>query len=357
MSKSPLVSVIVSVYNAEKYLVRCLDSILEQQFKDLEIICVDNSSTDSSLDILHTYAEKDSRIKVITQENRGPSGSRNTGLENASGEWVAFIDCDDTFLPGIFETLLPPAQDEDAIWFGVEEVAESQHGIRKIESGYFDVPREGESLLSDEELVHMSMTIWNKFYRRAKIEAYAIRFPEGIGFEDNVFTLNFFAVNRKVRFCRERFYRYIRRENSYTSKAKQGEEGLAFHYINLLEPIHDFWRVNKLLPKMSKEFERICFFRLRAAIDICLPWERPGIAYAMASSLRRWGFQPKNKYLHALMQGDISLRLGRFPGKEITLLKPLKRWQKIFYLGNCQEKRILCLFGIKLASWKRPVSS
>jgi len=278
MNSSPLISVIVPVYNVEKYLARCLDSILEQQFNDIEIICVDNNSTDSSLDILHSYAEKDRRIKVITQENRGTSGSRNTGLEHASGEWVAFIDSDDAFLPGIFETLLPSAQDEDAIWFGVEEVAESQHGIRKIESGYLDVPREGESLLSDEELVNMSMTIWNKFYRREKIEAYAIRFPEGIGFEDNVFTLNFFAVNRKVRFCRERFYRYYRREGSFVSVAQRRHEGTAFHYINLLTPVYLFWTEHGLFPRMKDIFESICVFRLRAAIEICLPWERPGIA-------------------------------------------------------------------------------
>ena len=90
-----LVSVIVPVYNCERYISACLDSIINQTLRDIEIVCVNDGSTDSSLDILKSYATSDSRIVVIDQDNMGPGGARNTGLYNSSGKYVIFIDSDD----------------------------------------------------------------------------------------------------------------------------------------------------------------------------------------------------------------------------------------------------------------------
>ncbi|MBR3148449.1 MAG: glycosyltransferase [Alphaproteobacteria bacterium] len=91
----PKVSVIIPVYNTEKYLSRCLDSIVNQTYKDLEIICINDGSTDDSLKILKEYAKKDKRIKIITQKNQGLSVTRNVGLENITGQYISFIDSDD----------------------------------------------------------------------------------------------------------------------------------------------------------------------------------------------------------------------------------------------------------------------
>ena len=86
MKASPVVSVIIPVYNVEKYLPRCLDSVLGQSFRDIEVICIDDGSTDSSSEILRSYAQKDARIRIISQENRGVSAARNAGLDIAQGE-------------------------------------------------------------------------------------------------------------------------------------------------------------------------------------------------------------------------------------------------------------------------------
>ena len=91
----PKISVIVPIFNVEKYLKECLESIINQTFKDIEIICINDGSTDNSLDILNQYAEKDNRIKVITQSNQGLSAARNTGIKYANGEYISFIDSDD----------------------------------------------------------------------------------------------------------------------------------------------------------------------------------------------------------------------------------------------------------------------
>lgn len=95
MSKETKFSVILPIFNTEKYLKACLDSIINQTYKNLEIICVDDGSTDGSLKILEEYSSKDSRIKIINQQNQGVSAARNVGIDNATGDYVSFVDPDD----------------------------------------------------------------------------------------------------------------------------------------------------------------------------------------------------------------------------------------------------------------------
>lgn len=102
---SPKISAIIPVYNAEKYLTQALNSIITQTIKDIEIICVDDSSTDNSLQIIKNYAQKDSRIKIIQQKNSFAGVARNNGLKVANGEYVIFLDADDYFSPKMFETM------------------------------------------------------------------------------------------------------------------------------------------------------------------------------------------------------------------------------------------------------------
>ena len=93
-----MISIIVPVYNVEAYLPQCLDSLINQTYQDLEIICVNDGSTDGSLEILQKYQSKDKRIKVVSQKNQGLSGARNTGISQATGEWIMFVDSDDYLL-------------------------------------------------------------------------------------------------------------------------------------------------------------------------------------------------------------------------------------------------------------------
>lgn len=104
---TPLISVIVPVYKTERYLRQCLDSICSQSYRNLEIICVDDESPDNSLAILREYAARYSRIKVVSQKNKGLSGAWNTALEACSGEYVAGVDSDDSLEAEIFEKAAP----------------------------------------------------------------------------------------------------------------------------------------------------------------------------------------------------------------------------------------------------------
>lgn len=347
MMNHPAVSVIVPVYNVEKYLSRCLDSVLGQSFRDIEVICVDDGSTDSSPEILRRYAAQDKRIRVITQKNQGVSVARNAGLDAAIGEWIAFVDSDDEVLPEIWESLLAAAGDEDAICFNSEEVS-IENEDEPVIFGINKVKFSGVKTLEDDQLLKVSMAVWDKLFRRSKVEEAKIRFPQGIRFEDNVFVVNFFALYRKVRFIPCVFYRYFRSKNSFMHSVHHRKAGITFDCIRVLDPMYRFWLLHNLLPQKQVAFELACLNCLRAAISWCQPWERAGIAYAMAKSLHDWGMKPQTQELCALHDGTYSLYLAPYFQKEITMLKPLKGLQKILYIGNCQGRKILCIFGIKV---------
>ena len=349
MAHYPKVSVIIPVYNVEKYLARCLDSVLGQSFHDIEVLCIDDGSTDSSPEILRRYADRDARIRIITQENQGVSAARNAGLDAAKGEWIAFVDSDDEVMPDIWETLLTEVRDEDAVCFSAEEIQIKDGKQTTIHSGYFDVKYAGPQKLADNDLFDISMTVWDKLYRRCKVEEIVLRFPEGMRFEDNVFVLNFFALYRNVRFYKKKLYKYFRHESSFTIHISHKKENISFDYIRILDHIHVFWKKNGLLSEKQTVFERICFDRLRFAVENCLEWERCGIVHALASRLNHWGLIPSNSHLKAVKEGKISIRLGAFPGKDITMLKPLNGLKKILYIGNCQNHKVICLFTIVIA--------
>ena len=112
---TPFFSIIIPVYNVEKYLAACLDSVLNQDFTDFEIICVNDGSTDASDDILKDYQKRDSRICIITQKNSGLSEARNTGIENASGKYICFVDSDDMLSKGALRVLWNAVQHDKGI--------------------------------------------------------------------------------------------------------------------------------------------------------------------------------------------------------------------------------------------------
>ena len=209
------ISVIIPVYNVEKYLNECLESIINQTFKDIEIICVDDGSTDGSSDILNKYSMKDERFKIITQKNLGISVARNKGIESATGDYIAFIDSDDYLLNmDYFEKLYSACKKYNADI----AVASIIRGNEK-KSGYI-YKVEQEKIATDYEKklkicnIPESNFVWNKLYRRSKLLDSRIRFPEGYLYED-VF------VTCKLLFCMDKLvsvpnvvYFYRKRRNS-----------------------------------------------------------------------------------------------------------------------------------------------
>ena len=181
------VSVIVPVYNVASYLPEALDSIVNQTYKDLEIIIVDDGSTDDSASICEKYASSDSRIKVIHQDNRGLSGARNTGLAHATGDLVSFIDSDDSLSPVFIESLVNAMESSSApiavCRFAVIETSGSLSGVA-ASSEFPNAPAgvyERTEAIKDLVEEKMCVNVCNKLFRR---ELWTdIRFPDGHVYE------------------------------------------------------------------------------------------------------------------------------------------------------------------------------
>ena len=351
---NPLISVIVPVYNVEKYLARCLDSILNQSFRDIEVICVNDCSPDDSLHILHQYQQKDSRLVIIDlKKNKGLSGARNAGLEKARGCFVSFVDSDDCIRPGMFENIAQHLSKEiDILFFGADEIL--LQGSKEVTSdtNYFDIPHEGFKVLSDEDILKASVTVWNKVFRLEKIRESNLQFPEGCSFEDNAFYFNFAFMHRNAFFIKDKYYMYFRRCEGITSSLRHGKEKLSFHFLKILENIHIFWSDHSLLEEHADSFEKLCIRMFRSAIEHCPEFELPGIVYEMSCLLRKWNIPMRSSILNDLKDGNTRILLTGKTKMDIRCLKQLKGFQKIFYIGKSGQYRVLRVFTKPIAVWR-----
>lgn len=213
----PEISIIVPVYKVEAYLKKCIDSILSQTFKDLEIILVDDGSPDECGKICDEYAEKDSRIRVIHKENGGLSSARNAGLDIAAGKYVGFVDSDDWIEPDMYEILYKITEENKAeIGVVTSKIIYSDrisitgiHGLvihNKLEA----MKEVIVSGLYDE-------VVWTKLFKKEVIGKE--RFKTGIIYEDTDFTYRVIDKCSKVVSLGKPLYNYVKRENSAMDKA------------------------------------------------------------------------------------------------------------------------------------------
>lgn len=213
----PKISVIVPVYNVEKYLSKCLHSLVEQTFKDVEIICINDGSTDNSVSILNNFACSDLRIKVITQENSGVSAARNLGISNSCGEYIMFLDGDDYYLKNTcktaYEQILKNGADIGV--FGITE----QYGLISIPCRVNKNIKKVCQKSCEVDLWKFQTYSVNKIYKKNFILEHNIKFPTGIKTsEDAIFSLTCLFKNPKYCFIDKSLYIYRKnRKNSVTS--------------------------------------------------------------------------------------------------------------------------------------------
>jgi glycosyltransferase involved in cell wall biosynthesis len=196
VNSEPLVSVIVPVYNVEKYIKECLDSISNQTYRNIEIIVVDDGTPDNSGKIAEECAHNDKRIKVVHQENSGVSAARNTGLDLANGEYIIFVDSDDYLHPDYSEYML------DLIRFTKSDIAVSlnmynEYASKQIVSDRFEVYSPAMALQAIY-LFRMGVAVWNKIFRRDFIEKFHLRFNTKLWFGEGT-SFNVFCFNRAAR--------------------------------------------------------------------------------------------------------------------------------------------------------------
>lgn len=233
----PLISIIIPIYNTEPYLKKCLDSIVCQSYPEIEIICVDDESTDDSWEILQSYASKDARFHIFQKKNEGVSAARNYGLKKVTGDYLMFVDSDDWIAKETCERAINAIKEYNAdvvMWSYIRELSgESRPKLIFDQNQIFEgqevkakLHRRMYGILGDElknpENADALCTVWGKLYRRDIIEKNQIQFFDirKIGtYEDGLFNVEVFGHVDKVVFINQYLYHY-RRDNdmSITSK-------------------------------------------------------------------------------------------------------------------------------------------
>lgn len=247
----PAISIVVPVYNVEKYVANCLKSLTEQTFKNIEIIVINDGSTDSSGKIAEEFAAKDNRIKIITQENSGVSKTRNVGIEAARGNYIAFVDSDDWVDLQFFEKLFNAIEKENAD-ISAASIIRWREKSQKYRVHY-DEQKVYSSL--DDKIKICSVPkccyVWNKLYRAELVKNF--KFKEGVYFEDMLWTPEILKTSDKLVTVPDVKYYYRVNKNSivkkYTSPKKQEDSYYAKKYIM------KFFEENNL--KLPKKYDNI----------------------------------------------------------------------------------------------------
>lgn len=233
----PFVSLIIPVYNAEKYLRRCLNSAMEQTWKDMEVIVVNDGSTDSSLEICREYEQMDSRFRIINKENTGVSDSRNQAIAAARGEYLQFMDSDDWLTPDATEILVQTAVNHNcdlviADFYRVDKAVftEKQH-IR--ERGLLTREQFAEYMMQDPADYYYGV-LWNKLYRRKIITDHDLHMDANLRWcEDFLFNLRFIRHAERFAAVQAPIYYYMKRKGSLVSTdwKKANTVLLKFHLL------------------------------------------------------------------------------------------------------------------------------
>jgi glycosyltransferase involved in cell wall biosynthesis len=254
-------SVIVPVYNAKAYLDACIKSILGQTFGDLELLLIDDGSTDASLAVCQKWEEQDSRVHVFHQENRGQAAARNVGLAHARGEWAAFVDADDTIQSGCFAGALAAAagRQADVISFGFTYIGPdgAPRGTATVPSFYAADLAAFEPYFFEYRTRCFASPC--KLYRRALIEQYAIRFDEALkAGEDTIFNFDVFSRAQGIVHVETPYYHYWQHNNASVTRSGLTDlwnpEDAALQrldrflresgYDDIREKVHNDWLTN-----------------------------------------------------------------------------------------------------------------
>lgn len=218
MEELKLVSVIVPVYNVERYIKKCIDSILNQTYRNLEIILVDDGSTDGSSKMCDEYARNDTRILVIHKANGGQSEARNIGISESKGDYIFFVDSDDYIEYNAIKTMLEIAENKNADMVIADIYSVNEKG-EILNEGKGQYTFQNERLFSAEEAAQAFAELdwgpWNKLYKRSVHKD--IYFPQGKIHEDEAIMFQLFEQCNKIVYTNARLYNYLQREGSTTS--------------------------------------------------------------------------------------------------------------------------------------------
>lgn len=250
------ISIILPIYNAEKYISKCIESLISQTFKDIEVICINDGSKDSSLSILEEYAQKDDRIKVISQPNSGPATSRNNGLKNSSGEYIMFCDSDDWYELNMCELMYKTitGNNVDVVCCNASVIDEEENLERIEDISYYTNKYIGKKNIDNNLISNTNVMLWNKIFKRSIINKYNICFPDKYEADDDCFYMQYMSVSDNIYFLEDKLYNYLRRASSIMGLMGKKIEKSIYDRIYVSKKYYDFLNVNNLFEKRKSVF-------------------------------------------------------------------------------------------------------
>lgn len=262
-----MISVIVPIYKVEDYLDECLQSIVNQTYKDIEIICVDDCTLDNSINIVKKYMRGDSRIRLINHErNRGLGGARNTGIDNARGEYIAFVDSDDVLDLSMLEKMECAIREYDveAVVCGIRRFIGTNEVARC--STFHTLPNPGSRIFNIADHKEQLSDIWpsapNKLYKTSIINQHHLRYQENLLYEDHYFYYSYFTYVNSFYFIDEPLYNYrASRPGSITSTLTGREDEV----YTVLDSLKGIFESSFTKERWMDTYAKICFR---------LTWER-----------------------------------------------------------------------------------
>jgi glycosyltransferase involved in cell wall biosynthesis len=250
----PKISIIVPIYKTEKYIARCLESLVNQTFRDIEIICINDGSPDNSPAICEEYAKKDDRIIILSQTNQGLSAARNTGLLHARGKYIQFCDSDDFFDLTMCEKMYNIISTTNAD-IAVSDVNVVYDGISFWgDESYFRVPFRGISTITDATFKQINVFAWNKIYKKDLLDKFNITFPYGLYYEDAGFLFKYLMVSKTICCINDPLYNYICRADSIMEETCNNRPDYAIDHIYVIQDVACFLEIHGFNKKHVQAF-------------------------------------------------------------------------------------------------------
>lgn len=250
LERMPEVSIIVPVYNAEPFLRKCMDSLVSQTLKEIEIICVDDGSLDQSGKILDEYANRDARVRVFHQQNQGPSSARNNGMKEAHAPYIMFCDGDDWCAPSMCEEMLKAIHGgaEMAIC-GLEKVSIEGSPLKNTVKGSLIPSEEGEVEVSDTLRFCLSRDSYpvSKIFKRDIISQNQIEFPMGLRWEDMFFFSIYLPFAHHVHLVAKSLYYYRQHSQSFLNRLQKTHDLYFNEQVKIAFLIWEYYRDHGLL--------------------------------------------------------------------------------------------------------------
>lgn len=247
-------SIIVPVYNVEQFLSKCLDSVINQQFSDYEIVAVNDGSTDSSQKILEEYARKTKRLRIFNQENKGLGGARNTGIYEAVGDYLLLLDSDDYLEDNALEKIgeYLDRYNLDILAFDCNKVDMEGKLLEKVTVTEFE---EIFTKLTQKQFVVFEPTACTKVYRRNLFIDNDINFPEKLWYEDLATIFKLVPFAKKIGYLKQAYYNYVQQPNSITHSVNTKRMMEIMDAVNIEL---DFYKNRGLFKEYYKELEWNC---------------------------------------------------------------------------------------------------